>query len=253
MPCGSRRFANLLTNAARYTDPGGTIEVAASAERGRILVRVSDNGTGISAQMLPRVFDLFVQGGDRGRARSDGGLGIGLALVRNLLALHGGTVSAHSDGVGRGSSFTVELEAVDPELAQPSGDALPARLRPTTGRRILIVDDNADAAALLHDGLRIFGHEVAVAHDGPQALSLIGKFRPQAAVLDIGLPVMDGYELARQMRANGLTQCMFVALTGYGQEEDRARSAEAGFAAHLVKPVDLERLAKVLEDSPGCS
>ncbi|HVJ29538.1 MAG TPA: ATP-binding protein, partial [Gammaproteobacteria bacterium] len=243
-------FANLLTNAARYTDPGGTIEVAASAERGRILVRVSDNGTGINAQMLPRVFDLFVQGGDRGRARSDGGLGIGLALVRNLLALHGGTVSAHSDGPGRGSSFTVELEAVDPELAQPSSDALPARLGPTTGRRILIVDDNADAASLLHDGLRIFGHDVAVAHDGPQALSLIGKFRPQAAVLDIGLPVMDGYELARQMRANGLTQCMFVALTGYGQEEDRARSAEAGFAAHLVKPVDLEHLAKVLEGPP---
>ena len=121
---------------------------------------------------------------------------------------------------------------------------------PTTGRRILIVDDNADAASLLHDALRIFGHDVAVAHDGPQALSLIGEFRPQAAVLDIGLPVMDGYELARQMRANGLTQCMFVALTGYGQEEDRARSAEAGFAAHLVKPVDLERLAKVLEDPP---
>ena len=243
-------FANLLTNAARYTDPGGTIEVAASAEHGRILVRVSDNGTGISAQMLPRVFDLFVQGGDRGRARSEGGLGIGLALVRNLLALHGATVSAHSDGEGRGSSFTVELEAVDPEPAQPSSEARPARHLPTTGRRILIVDDNADAASLLHDALRIFGHDVAVAHDGPQALSLIGKFRPQAAVLDIGLPVMDGYELARQMRANGLTQCMFVALTGYGQEEDRARSAEAGFAAHLVKPVDLERLAKVLEDPP---
>ena len=243
-------FANLLTNAARYTDPGGTIEVDACAEHGRILVRVSDNGTGISPQMLPRVFDLFVQGGDRGRARSDGGLGIGLALVRNLLALHGGTVSAHSDGEGRGSSFTVELEAVDPEFAQPSSDALPARLRPTTGRRVLIVDDNADAASLLHDALRIFGHDVAVAHDGPQALSLIGKFRPQAAVLDIGLPVMDGYELARQMRANGLTQCMFVALTGYGQEEDRARSAEAGFAAHLVKPVDFERLAKVLEEPP---
>jgi PAS domain S-box-containing protein len=242
-------FANLLTNAARYTNPGGAIEVAASAEHGRILVRVSDNGTGISAQMLPRVFDLFVQGGDRGRARSEGGLGIGLALVRNLLALHGATVSAHSDGKGRGSSFTVELEAVDPELAQASADALPARL-PTTGRRVLVVDDNADAASLLHDALRIFGHDVAVAHDGPQALSLIGKFRPQAAVLDIGLPVMDGYELARQMRANGLTQCIFVALTGYGQEEDRARSAEAGFAAHLVKPVDLERLAKVLEDPP---
>jgi len=242
-------FANLLTNAARYTNPGGTIEVAATAEQGRIVVRVSDNGTGISAQMLPRVFDLFVQGGDRGSARSEGGLGIGLALVRNLLALHGATVSAHSDGKGRGSSFTVELDAVDPKLAQASTDAIPARL-PTTGRRVLIVDDNADAASLLHDALRIFGHDVAVAYDGPQALSLIGEFRPQAAVLDIGLPVMDGYELARQMRANGLTQCMFVALTGYGQEEDRARSAEAGFAAHLVKPVDLERLAKVLEEPP---
>jgi signal transduction histidine kinase len=239
-------FANLLTNAARYTNPGGTIEVVASGERRRVIVRVSDNGIGMDADLLPRVFDLFVQGGDRGKARSEGGLGIGLALVRNLVALHGGAVSAHSQGLGCGSTFTVELDAVAPDHAR-SSNALPAQTAAIPGRRVLIVDDNGDAAALLADALRAFGYDVAVAHDGPHALSLIETFKPEAAVLDIGLPVMDGYELARQMRTRGLTDCAFVALTGYGQEEDRARSLAAGFAAHLVKPVDIEQLAKVLD------
>ena len=239
-------FANLLTNAARYTNAGGTIEVSAEHSRGCVRVQVTDNGIGIDSDLLPRVFDLFVQGGNRGSARCEGGLGIGLALVRNLVALHGGTVSAHSAGLGRGSTFIVELAAAEPEHVVAREVPAPRAVH-KSGQRILIVDDNADAATLLCDALRAYGHDVQVAHDGPQALAIIGKFRPHAAVLDIGLPVMDGYELARQMRASGLRECEFVALTGYGQEEDRARSLEAGFAVHLVKPVDIGRLTKALD------
>lgn len=238
-------FANLLTNAARYTPARGQIAVSASGHGDRIYVRVRDNGNGIAAEQLESIFELFVQGGDNNVARSGGGLGIGLALARNLLDLHGGSVSAKSDGLGMGSTFTVELPAAAaPELARvvPSPAALP-----TTARRVLVVDDNADAAEMLATALAAFGHEVVVAHDGPHALELVERFWPDAAVLDIGLPVMDGHELARRLRARGLERCFLVAVTGYGQDEDRVRSQEAGFDAHLVKPVDLMGLANLLE------
>ncbi len=238
-------FANLLTNAARYTPAHGRISVSASREGDRIQVRVSDNGNGILPEQLETIFELFVQAGERSVARSEGGLGIGLALVRNLLELHGGTVTASSEGLGKGSTFTVELLAAAPPNPV-RGVASPPAITTPTRRRVLVVDDNIDAAEMLSCALQQFGHEVKIANDGPQALRLLDDFRPDAAVLDIGLPVMDGYELARQVRARGLDGCFLIALTGYGQDEDRARSLTAGFDAHMVKPVDIARLERML-------
>ena len=237
-------FANLLTNAARYTPPEGRVRVTASRVGERIQVCVSDNGNGIPREQLESIFELFVQGGGRGVARSEGGLGIGLALARNLLKLHDATIVASSEGPGKGSTFTVELHPAadgDPPHDASSSIALPSKLR-----RVLIVDDNIDAAETLCAALQQFGHDVRIANDGPSALVLADEFRPDVAVLDIGLPVMDGYELARRLRARGLDACLLVAVTGYGQHEDRERSHEAGFDVHLVKPVDLVHLASVL-------
>jgi signal transduction histidine kinase/DNA-binding response OmpR family regulator len=238
-------FANLLTNAARYTPANGKIAVSASRLGDRIQVRVSDNGIGIASDQLESIFELFVQGGERSVARSEGGLGIGLALVRNLLKLHDATVVATSEGPGTGSTFTVELHAA---LApEPSREAAsPAALSATT-RRVLVVDDNIDAADMLCAALQHFGHEVVIARDALQALGLVDEFHPDVAVLDIGLPGMDGYELARRLRARGLDQCLLIAVTGYGQDDDRVRSRAAGFDVHLVKPVDLMRLASLID------
>jgi CheY-like chemotaxis protein len=238
-------FANLLTNAARYTPANGKIAVSASRLGDRIQVRVSDNGNGIASDQLESIFELFVQGGERSVARSEGGLGIGLALVHNLLKLHDATVVATSDGPGMGSTFTVELHAA---LApEPLRDVAPPAALTATTRRVLVVDDNTDAADMLCAALEHFGHDVLIAGDGPQALRLVDDFHPDVAVLDIGLPVMDGYELARRLRARGLDQCLLVAVTGYGQDDDRVRSREAGFDVHLVKPVDLMRLASLID------
>jgi PAS domain S-box-containing protein len=237
-------FANLLTNAARYTPANGRIAVSASRVGDRIQVRISDNGNGIASDQLESIFELFIQGGERSVARSEGGLGIGLALVRNLLKLHDATVVATSDGPGTGSTFTVELHAaLAPESAREA--ASPVALATTT-RRVLVVDDNADAAEMLCMALQHFGHEVLIASDGEQALRLVDDFHPDVAVLDIGLPGMDGYELARRLRARGLDHCLLVAVTGYGQDDDRTRTHEAGFDLHLVKPVDLMRLASLI-------
>jgi signal transduction histidine kinase/CheY-like chemotaxis protein/PAS domain-containing protein len=242
-------MANLLTNAARYSGEGGHIVVSACRAEQDVVLRVRDNGIGIEPELLPRVFDLFVQG-PRTPDRRLGGLGLGLSLVRSLVALHGGTVEAHSEGLGKGSEFVVRLPAlpvefVDAEIA-PVAPPPPA----ATGRRILLVDDNVDAALLLSELLRMLGNDVAVAHDGPEALDLAPCFAPQVAILDIGLPVMDGYELALRLVA-GLAQRPFlIALTGYGQEHDRARARQAGFDEHMVKPVDPERLISVLESVP---
>ena len=237
-------FANLLTNAARYTPTGGQIAIAATGDAEHIRVDVRDSGIGIPADMLTRVFELFEQGGNRGAARSEGGLGIGLALVRNFVRLHGGHVAAMSDGPGRGSTFRVELPA---PAAATATATVPARsAAPDHLRRILLVDDNADAAELLSEMLRGIGHDVVVAHDGPRALAVAGEFHPDVAILDIGLPVMDGYELGRQLRQGSFPNGLMIALTGYGQAQDRARSHQAGFDEHLVKPVDFARLARVL-------
>jgi CheY-like chemotaxis protein len=184
--------------------------------------------------------------------RSEGGLGLGLAIVRNLVAMHGGTVAARSEGRGRGSEFVVELPAAarqDPLARNGTAGSSEPSLAPS-GRRILVVDDNADAAQLLAETLRAVGHVTRVAHDGPAALRIASEFRPDAALLDIGLPVMDGYELARRLREQ-LGDVQLVAITGYGQAPDKERAIDAGFDEHLVKPVQFERLHAVLNERPS--
>jgi CheY-like chemotaxis protein len=240
--------SNLLTNAARYTPPGGRAEVTAAREGADVVLHVRDNGIGIDQALLPNVFEMFVQG-PRGPDRSEGGLGLGLSLVRTLVALHGGTASAFSDGLGRGSEFTVRLPAARAHVQPVRATPRPAR-RHAAGehaRRVLVVDDNRDGAQMIADLLADAGHEVEVAYDPSQALSLADAFRPRVAILDIGLPVMDGYMLGRELRIRlGDGKLILVALTGYGHEQDRARSEEAGFSSHLVKPVDGEALVRLV-------
>ena len=229
--------ANLLTNAARYTDPGGAIDVTAEAHAGSVRLTVRDSGAGIDPELVPRIFELFVQG-RRALDRADGGLGLGLAIVRSLVELHGGTVAASSGGPGRGSEFVVRLPLA--AVAAPPAPGVAARPAPAGVCRVLIVDDNRDAAELLEEGLRGAGHVTRVAFDGPTALRLAAELLPDVALLDIGLPVMDGFELARRLRElPGLAALRLVALTGYGQPSDRERSRVAGFDEHLTKPVEL--------------
>jgi len=241
-------FANLVTNAAKYTRARGRISIAAERLEEQIVVRVTDNGMGISAELLPTVFELFVQG-RRTLDRGEGGLGLGLALVKNLVGLHGGTVLAQSAGLDRGSQFTVRLPALG--QAEPPLDSSEEPLRlGQVGRqkRVLVVDDNLDAAEMLSEALRAAGHEVATAHDGVQALELLRDFEMDVGVLDLGLPIMDGFELARQiLERGGSSLPRLIALTGYGQEQDVARSKAAGFEKHLVKPVDLDVVLKAIE------
>jgi CheY-like chemotaxis protein len=211
---------------------------------------VRDTGIGIAPDMLPRVFELFVQE-RQAIDRSQGGLGLGLAIVRTLIALHGGTVEARSDGPGHGAEFIVRLPRAGTELVvsrQPEGAGRGPLDRPAHVRRVLIVDDNEDAAAMLAEALATYGHVIATAADGPAALTAAAEFQPDVALLDIGLPVMDGYELARRMREHpALQRVRLVAVTGYGQEQDRQRSSAAGFAAHLVKPVDIDAVRVLLD------
>lgn len=232
-------FANLLNNAARYSEPGGSISVAAERTDDRVRVTVVDLGSGIPTELLPHVFDLFVQG-ERRLERAAGGLGLGLALVKSLTELHGGSVHAASAGAGRGATFTVDLPvdlALSPQAAQPVH-------APVHGlsRRVLVVDDNVDAADLFAEALRLAGHEVHVAEDGPRGLEIAARVRPEVAFLDLGLPVMDGYELAGRLRELLAPEApLLVAVTGYGQPADRVRTAAAGFAHHLVKPIAIEQ------------
>jgi signal transduction histidine kinase len=238
-------ISNLLTNAAKYTPPGGLIRVSAALEGESVVLRVRDSGMGIDAAMLPRIFDLFTQ--DRQAIdRAQGGLGLGLAIVRSLVALHGGTVSASSEGRGRGSEFVVRLPHLSMAAESPHGEI--SRVPPaSSGLRVLIVDDNEDAALMLADALTQAGHQTAVAHDGPAALQLGARFQPHVALLDIGLPVMDGFELARQIRSSDeMVNTRLVAVTGYGQEHDRQRTHAAGFDAHLIKPVDLQDVTELI-------
>ncbi|MEP6593150.1 MAG: ATP-binding protein [Acidobacteriota bacterium] len=237
--------ANLLTNAAKYTESGGTIEVNGSAADGEVRLEVTDTGIGIGPEMLPRVFDLFMQE-RQGIDRSEGGLGLGLAIVRSLVSAHGGSVTAASRGAGFGATFTVELPAAPASLVVETEEKR-APDGPSGGFRVLVVDDNRDAAELLADSLRALGHVVAVAFDGPSGLEAASRFEPDVALLDLGLPMMDGFELARRLRAHrprpGLR---LVAITGYGQVSDRQKSSEAGFDAHLVKPVDVRELHSLI-------
>ena len=237
--------ANLLTNAAKYTDQGGTIAVRGGRESDDIVLRVEDNGVGIAADLLPRIFDPFVQA-PRGVDRSGGGLGIGLTLVRSLLQLHGGSVRAYSDGPGHGSTFVIRLPTEITAVDQRPGQR-PLAKEASRKRRVLVVDDNADAALLLAELLSTRGHEVRVAHDGVEAMNIVSEFRPDTAVLDIGLPIMDGHELARRMRELLGRACVLIALTGYGRAEDRHKSRAAGFDMHLVKPVDPTQIVRLIE------
>jgi signal transduction histidine kinase/FixJ family two-component response regulator len=242
-------ITNLLTNAARYTPRRGHVAVTARREADGISLSVSDDGQGIAPELLPRIFELFVQG-PRARDRAEGGLGIGLALVRTLVSLHGGRVEAHSEGPGRGSTFRMVLpDAADaPDMAATGGAGDPLR-RTATPLRILVVDDNADAAMLLTEFLSQVGHEVVPAHDAPAALAAVERFSPDLAILDIGLPVIDGYELAEQLREKlGASAPAFVGLTGYGQASDHTKSREAGFVRHFVKPIDPGELLDALEE-----
>jgi PAS domain S-box-containing protein len=236
-------FANLLNNSAKYTPRGGKVEVSAERVDGRVCVRIRDNGIGIRAEMLPRIFELFVQE-RQALDRSEGGLGLGLAIVRSLVDLHGGTVEARSDAPGGGAELTVWLPLLSEVGASATPPAPHPRRRATTGTRILVVDDNEDAAELIAEGLRVLGHDVVVAYDGPSALAMLETMTPEIALLDIGLPVMDGYELARRIHARaGLEELPLLAVTGYGQASDRLGAAHAGFEDLLVKPVDLVALA----------
>ena len=239
-------LANLLHNAAKYTPSGGLIQLAAERQDGEAVLRVRDNGAGISADLLPQIFDLFVQE-ERSLDRSQGGLGIGLTLVRSLVERHGGRVAVASEGPGQGTEFTVRLPLSDPpDIGASSQEGKREDAGPRTVRALL-VEDNLDAAEALGELLRMWGHEVHIAHDGPSALHLAEKERPDVLLLDIGLPGMDGYEVARRLRSTpGFAGVKLIALTGYGQEADRQRSGLAGFDHHLVKPVDLEQLRALL-------
>ena len=233
---------NLMTNAVKYTPAGGAIRVRAFADGDRGVLRVEDEGVGISREMLPRIFGLFVQG-DRTLDRAQGGLGIGLTLVRTLVELHGGTVTADSAGAGLGSVFTVKLPRI--ELPSTTGDAPAAR--PRIRRRVLIVEDNDDAREMLRVLLEHEGHEVYEAVDGTEAVRAASRLRPDLALVDVGLPILDGYEVARFIRRQDYQPQRLVALTGYGQPADRERALSAGFDDHLVKPVDPDRLAELLQ------
>jgi PAS domain S-box-containing protein len=247
-------FWNLLNNAAKYTEPGGEVRLTAEPGGGRVAVRVRDTGIGIEPAMLPRLFRMFVQVGEH-RGHAQGGLGIGLGLVKSLVELHGGSIEAHSDGPGTGSEFVVRLptltgtaEARAPEQGRGAApDDRPPR------RPILVVDDNADAANSLARLLsRLYGQEVRVAHDGPSALEIAREFRPEVVLLDIGMPGMDGYEVARRLRERAeFGGTLLVALTGWGQDSDRRKSQEAGFDRHLIKPVAPEALRELLASVGG--
>jgi CheY-like chemotaxis protein/anti-sigma regulatory factor (Ser/Thr protein kinase) len=231
---------NLLSNAAKFTPRNGHIRVSVGEESGEIVIRVKDDGIGISPAALPRLFDLFMQE-DSSISRPSGGLGIGLTLVRHLVELHGGRIEVSSAGVGHGSEFVVRLpSAAGPvDAASVRAQPEPAEARTPASRRVLVTDDNAEGAEALAILLRLVGHDVQLADSGQQTLEVASTFRPDVVFLDIGMPGMDGFETARQLRRmSGLDHTVLVALTGYGQESDRRKAFEAGFDDFLVKPPD---------------
>ena len=245
-------LSNLLNNAAKYSDEGGHVRLGLAVEGADAVVRVGDRGIGIPADELLRVFELFTQL-DTAIDRSQGGLGIGLTLVRRLVELHDGRVEVASEGVGRGSEFTVRLplddgSPFDPVRGRGEGEAAPPAGR---GRRVLIADDNHDAAESLSELLRLDGHDVRAVHDGRAALALAVEFTPDVAILDIGLPEVDGYEVARRLAAGRGPRPLLIAVTGFGEEQDRERAREAGFDAHLTKPADPAAIRQLLRSPPG--
>ena len=248
----SQVISNLLHNAAKYTDRGGTIWITAARIDQGVVIKVRDNGIGIPKESLPLVFDMFMQV-ERSSSRGQGGLGIGLTLVKQLVEMHGGSVSVQSDGPGQGSEFTVTLPATQPPLSVNSQSA-PKMPPGSLKQRILVVDDNQDGATSLAMLIKILGAEVHIANDGPAALTLMQQHQPKIVFLDLGMPVMDGLEVARRARMlpNG-GDLILIALTGWGQEEDRKRTHEAGFNHHLVKPVSVTELQTLLATITGQS
>jgi len=241
-------LANLLTNAAKYTEENGEIFLSCERANSEVVIRVRDTGIGISTDLLPRVFDLFTQG-DRSLARSEGGLGIGLTLVRRLVEMHGGTVDADSPGLGKGSEFVVRLPALS-NSSNPAASNHGINHDHTTcpSRSVLIVEDNRDGADTLAMLLKMMNHDVHVAYNGTDAIKALQKLLPDIVLLDIGLPVMNGYEVAAKIRQiPGFSKTVLVAMTGYGQDEDRQKSLVAGFNHHLVKPVEPAVLRQMFE------
>jgi PAS domain S-box-containing protein len=240
----AQAIASVLDNAAKYTASGGRIEVTGARDGGQAVLRIRDTGIGIAADMLSRIFDLFTQG-EVPLARSQGGLGVGLTLARTLVTMHGGSIEAASEGEGRGSEFTLRLPLAAAEVDGHAAEVVAAG----SARNILVIEDNADAREMLRVALEIDGHHVEVAEDGVKGVETALRVHPDVALVDIGLPGLDGYEVARRIRRSLGEDVRLVALTGYGQAEDRRRTREAGFDLHLVKPVDPEVLGPLLSDS----
>jgi signal transduction histidine kinase/CheY-like chemotaxis protein len=246
-------LTNLLSNAIKYSEPRGRVEASVSVEGQRCVLRVRDSGIGISAILLPRVFDLFTQA-EVSLDRSRGGLGIGLTIVKALVELHGGSVSAHSDGIGKGSCFSVWLPLIDAsaEPSIPSSRLVSREQLPPVS--VLVVDDNSDLLEMTKELLEGLGCDVSIAHDGPSGLERLREVAPRLAFIDIGLPGLDGYQLAREVRSHDSHVPWLVALTGYGQPEDRERALAAGFDRHLTKPVSMAALRQMVEEaSRSCS
>jgi signal transduction histidine kinase/CheY-like chemotaxis protein len=240
-------LTNLVTNSMKYSPPGGQIEVIVGSDDDGAFFCVRDDGDGIEPEVLPHIFDLFAQASTR-KDVHQGGLGIGLTLVRSLVELHGGTVAAESDGPGMGCTMIVRLPLAEGTISAPVKAASDGRSsRPAAMRRIVIVEDNEDIRALLSAGLTRLGHQVETAGDGPGALELVAETRPDVALIDIGLPGLNGHEVARRIRSEVSHPILLVALTGYGQPEDREQALEAGFDEHLTKPIDIRRLQKLIE------
>jgi signal transduction histidine kinase len=241
----SQVITNLANNACKYTPEGGRIEVEASAHQGEAVIVVRDSGVGIEPQLLPRIFELFVQG-ERSLDRSEGGMGIGLALARQLVQLHQGRIEGHSEGSGKGAVFTVWLPCINPVALEAPAPA-PAAAAASVRRRVLLVDDNADAAESMALLLQLSGHETRVVTESTKVIAACAEFEPHVVILDIGLPVIDGYQLARELRRRqGSRDLTLIAITGYGQTRDRERSREAGFDHHFVKPVNPETLESAI-------
>jgi CheY-like chemotaxis protein len=231
---------NILTNSAKYTDPSGEIRVQVREEAPSAVVTISDNGMGIAKELLPRIFELFVQS-ERALDRSQGGLGIGLSVVKRLVEMHGGSVTAHSAGPGRVATFEIRL----PLVSAPSATAAEQPRKKIPSRRVLVVDDNSDAADSLALVLKLSGHQTRSAYTPEEALEHTTEFKPDVVLLDIGLPRISGYELAQRIRA-GDKVVQLVAITGYGQREDIQRAHTSGFDAHVIKPVDFPTLERIL-------
>jgi two-component system, chemotaxis family, CheB/CheR fusion protein len=239
-------LSNLLNNSAKYSAARGEIVLVVGEAPDYVTIEVCDNGPGVSPELLPHIFDPFVQG-ERPLDRSQGGLGIGLSIVKRLVEMHQGSVSAASEGIGRGCTFSIRL----PRMAAQEGAAADYVAPSAAKRRILVVDDNSDGADSLAMLLRLDGHDVEIAYNAPGTFEAVQRLRPEAIFLDIGLPQMDGYEIARRLRADpAAKRAHLIALTGYGQEHDRERAREAGFGAHLVKPADIEAVNQILASMP---